>query len=368
MSPLTPRPGILDIEPYKPGKSKATGNVPPIKLSSNESAIGSSPKAIEAYHAAADALFRYPPGDPVDLREAIGRKEGLDGGRIILGAGSDELLQLLCRAYAGPGDEVLYHEYGFVIYPLAALSAGATPVTAPEVNMTANVDTLLAAVTENTRIVFIANPSNPTGTYLPIKEIERLHAGLPETVLLVIDGAYAEFCQKEDYAVGLDLVERAQNVVVTRTFSKLYGLAGVRLGWAYGPKDVIDVLNRIRGPFNVGSPALAAGMAAIHDTDFIERALAHNEEWLPWLEKEVAALGLDVTPSATNFILIHFPKEKGHDAAAANDYLMARGYILRKLDEYGLPDCLRCTVGLEHQNKGFVAALRDFVTHARAEK
>ena len=347
MSQLTPRPGILDIELYQAGKSRATGNVPPIKLSSNESAIGSSPKAVEAYHAVADSLFRYPSSDHVDLREALAKKEGLDAKRIMLGAGSDEILQLLCRAYAGPGDEVLYHQYGFVIYASAAQAAGATPVKAPEVDMTANVDNLLAAVTEKTRIIFVANPSNPTGTYLPASEIERLQANLPDSVLLVIDAAYAEFCTKEDYEIGTDLVDRCENVVVTRTFSKLYGLAGLRLGWGYGSQDVIDVLNRIRGPFNVGSPE-------------------HNAEWLPWLTKEVQALGLEVTPSATNFILIRFPKEKGRDATAANDYLMARGYILRKLDEYGLPDCLRCTVGLEEHNKGVVAALRDFLTQARA--
>ena len=366
VSQLTPRPGILDIELYQAGKSRATGNVPPIKLSSNESAIGSSPKAVEAYHAVADSLFRYPSSDHLDLREALATKEGLDAKRIMLGAGSDEILQLLCRAYAGPGDEVLYHQYGFVIYAIAAQAAGATPVKAPEADMTANVDNLLAAVTEKTRIVFVANPSNPTGTYLPMSEIERLQANLPENVLLVIDAAYAEFCTKEDYEIGTDLVDRCENVVVTRTFSKLYGLAGLRLGWAYGSQDVIDVLNRIRGPFNVGSPALAAGMAAIADTDFVERALEHNAEWLPWLTEQVQALGLEVTPSATNFILIRFPQEKGRDAEAANNYLMARGYIVRKVDEYGLPNCLRCTVGLEEHNKGFVSVLRDFMAQVRA--
>lgn len=366
MSLLKPRPGIMDIHVYQAGKSRATGNRPPIKLSSNESALGSSPKAIDAYHAAADTLFRYPPSDHVALREALGKKEGLDSGRIILGAGSDEILQLVCRAYAGPGDEVLYHEYGFVIYGLAAQGVGATPVKAPEVDLTANVDNLLAAVTPQTRIVFVANPSNPTGTYLPGSEIERLHAKLPEDVVLVIDAAYAEFCRREDYEIGTDLVDRADNVVVTRTFSKLYGLAGLRLGWGYGPAEIIDVLNRIRGPFNVGSPALAAGLGALEDDDFVERAVAHNEEWRPWLAHEVAALDLDVTPSATNFILIRFPQEKDRDAKAADKYLTARGYILRALDEYGLPDCLRCTVGLEEHNKGVVAALRDFMAQAPA--
>jgi histidinol-phosphate aminotransferase len=356
----------MDIHPYKAGKSRATGNRPPIKLSSNESAIGSSPKAIEAYKAAADTLYRYPSSDHLAFREALGKKEGLDADRIIVGAGSDEILQLVCRAYAGPGDEVLYHQYGFVIYGLAAQGVGATPVKAPEVDMTANVDNLLAAVTPRTRIVFVANPSNPTGTHLPIAEIERLHAGLPEDVVLVLDGAYAEFCQRDDYEIGYDLVDRADNVVVTRTFSKLYGLAGLRLGWGYGSREVIDVMNRLRGPFNVSSPAMAAGIAALEDTDFVEHALEHNAEWLPWLAREVAALGLEVTPSSTNFILIRFPKAKDRNAHAADKYLTARGYILRALDEYGLPDCLRCTVGLEEHNKGVVAALRDFLNPERA--
>ena len=366
MSALTPQPGILDIELYQAGKSRTIGNVPPIKLSSNESAIGSSPKAVEAYRAAADTLYRYPSSDHLDLREALAKKESLDASRIILGAGSDEILQLACRAYAGPGDEVLYHQYGFVVYASAALGAGATPVKAPEVAMTANVDNLLAAVTDKTRVVFLANPSNPTGTYVPAKEVERLHKGLPETVLLVIDAAYAEFCTRKDYEIGMELTEHANNVLVTRTFSKLYGLAGVRLGWGYGPQDVIDVFNRIRGPFNVSSPALAAGLAALDDGEFVDRALAHNAEWLPWLTREVSALGLEVTPSVTNFILIRFPDEKGRDAAAANAYLTARGYILRTLKEYDLADCLRCTVGLEDDNKGVVAALRDFLAQTKA--
>jgi histidinol-phosphate aminotransferase len=366
VSPLTPQPGILDIELYQPGKSRAMGNVPPVKLSSNESAIGSSPKAIEAYRAVADALYRYPSSDHLDLREALAKKESLEASRIIFGAGSDEILQLVCRAYAGPGDEVLYHQYGFVIYASAALGAGAKPVKAPEVNFTANVDNLLAAVTENTRIVFLANPSNPTGTYVSGAEIERLHKGLPENVLLVIDAAYAEFCTREDYDVGSDLVDRTDNVLVTRTFSKLYGLAGLRLGWGYGSQEVIDVLNRIRGPFNVSMPALAAGLAALDDDEFVQQALAHNAECLPWLTEQVSALGLEVTPSVTNFILIRFPKDKGRDAQAANAYLMSRGYVLRTLNEYGLSDCLRCTIGLADQNKGVVAALRDFVAQAKA--
>ena len=357
---MCPRPkaGILDIDPYVPGKSGAAGRKV-FKLSSNESPLGASPAAVAAYTAAAGALELYPDGAATHLREAIAARYGLAPENIVCGAGSDELLQLLAHAYLEPGDEAIYSEHGFLVYPIAIRANGATAVIAPERRLTADVDAMLERVTVRTRMVFLANPNNPTGTYLPFGEVKRLHAGLPENVLLVLDAAYAEYVRRNDYEAGIELVATAGNVVMTRTFSKIYGLAALRLGWAYCPSHIADVLNRIRGPFNVSAPAIAAGAAAIADRAFVEKAVAHNEQWLPWLAGEMRAMGLAVTPSAANFLLLHFPREKS--AASADEYLASRGVILRRMEAYGLAGALRVTVGGEEANRALVAALRDFL-------
>src|SRR6201982_2670597 len=274
---LVPRPGILDISPYVGGEANVAGVERPLRLASNESALGPSAKAIAAYRALAGEIHRYPDGNAEQLREALGQRHGLDPARIVCGAGSDELITLLLRCYAGPGDEVLYSRHGFLMYPINALAVGARPVAAPERDLTVDVDALLARVTERTRIVFIANPNNPTGTYLGAPEIARLHAGLPSAVVLAIDAAYAEFVNRNDYEPGAALVDRAENVVMLRTFSKIYALAGRRLGWSYCPPASADVLNRRRSPFNINAPALAAGVAAIEDVAAVERAHAHNQ-------------------------------------------------------------------------------------------
>jgi histidinol-phosphate aminotransferase len=356
-----PRPGVLEIEAYVPGKSGAPGVAKVHKLSSNETPLGPSPRAIEAVRRAAGELESYPDGTAAALREAIAAKHGLDPARIVCGAGSDELLSLLTQAYVGPGDEGVFTTHGFLVYKIAILAAGGTPVVAAERNLTADVDAILAKVTPNTRIVFLANPNNPTGTYLPFEEVRRLHAGLPPTVLLVIDAAYAEYVHRNDYAAGLELAASAENVVMTRTFSKIYGLASLRLGWMTGPAHVIDAVNRIRGPFNVNGPAIAAGIAALADEAHAAAAVAHNERWLPWLAREIAALGLKVTPSVGNFILIHFPTEAGRSAKDADAFLTRRGLVLRAVGAYGLPNCLRMTIGDEEANRLAVAALKDFL-------
>jgi histidinol-phosphate aminotransferase len=356
-----PRPGVLEIEAYVPGKSGAPG-VPKVhKLLSNETPLGPSPRAVEAVRRAAGELESYPEGTAAALREAIAGKHGLDPGRIVCGAGSDELLSLLANAYVGPGDEGVFTTHGFLVYKIAILAAGGTPVVAAEKDLTADVDAILAKVTPNTRIVFLANPNNPTGTYLPFEEVRRLHASLPPTVLLVIDAAYAEYVRRNDYAAGLELAASAENVVMTRTFSKIYGLASLRLGWMTGPAHVIDAVNRIRGPFNVNGPAIAAGIAALADEAHAAAAVAHNERWLPWLTREIAALGLAVTPSVGNFILIHFPTEAGRSAKDADAFLTRRGLVLRAVGAYGLPNCLRMTIGDEEANWLAVAALKDFL-------
>jgi len=355
------RPGVLDIAPYVPGTSALPGAHPVIKLSSNETPFGPSPRAIEAYLAAAASLSRYPDGSARPLREALAKLYGLDPAHIVCGAGSDELLNLLASAYLGPGDEAIYSEHGFLVYRIAILARGATPVAAPETNLSTDVDAILARVTPATRMVFIANPNNPTGTYIPFDEVKRLRANLPDEVLLVLDAAYAEYVRKNDYEAGIELVATTGNTVMTRTFSKIYGLAYLRLGWAYCPTEVADALNRIRGPFNVSGPAIAAGVAALADPTWVQRAVEHNEVWLGRMAEALSGLGLGVTPSATNFLLLHFPKGNGRSAPEADKFLHERRIILRRVEEYGLPHALRMTIGTEEENRVVLDALSSFM-------
>ncbi len=357
----TPRPGIMDIAPYVGGESDIKGVERIIKLSSNEGAFGPSPKAVAAYRELADNMHRYPDGGATALRDAIGGRFGLDPARIVCGAGSDELISLLCKAYAGPGDEVLYSRHGFLMYPITAKSVGATPVTAPETDRTADVDALLDAVTAKTRILFLANPNNPTGTYLPAAEVARLRAGLRDDILLVIDAAYAEFVDVADYEPGVELVDAGSNTVMTRTFSKIYGLGGLRLGWAYCPANVADVLNRLRGPFNVAAPSLAAGLAAIGDEAFEDISRQHNIRWRDWTRDRLQELGLDVTPSIGNFLLVCFGDDASRNADAADTFLKSKGIIVRKMGGYGFPNCLRISIGLEDEMRAVVAALAQFL-------
>jgi histidinol-phosphate aminotransferase len=357
-----PRSGVLDIEAYVPGKSSAPGVAKVFKLSSNETPLGPSPRAIEAYKAVAAHLEDYPDGAATALREAIGRVFGLDPRRIVCGAGSDDLLNLLARAYLADGDEAIHTTHGFLVYPIATLGTGAKPVAAAETNYTASVDAILAAVTNRTKVVFLANPNNPTGTYVSFDEVKRLHRGLPPSVLLVLDAAYAEYVRRNDYESGIELVATSDNVVMTRTFSKIHGLAALRLGWMFGPPHVVDAINRVRGPFNVSTPAIAAGIAAIEDHEHQETAREHNSRWLAWLAQEIAKLGLKVTPSVANFLLIHFPETKGRTAKDADAFLTARGLVLRQVGAYKLPNALRMSVGTEQANRLVVTALEDFLS------
>ncbi len=361
-----PKPGILDINAYVPGESVVPGGLKPIKLSSNETPLGPSPKAIEAYNAVGASLDRYPDGAATELRQAIGRAYGLNPDCIICGCGSDELLNLLAHAYVGPGDEAIFTEHGFLVYRIVTQGNGATPVVAPEKNHATDVDAILARVTPRTKIVFLANPNNPTGTYIPFDEVRRLRQGLPGNVLLVIDAAYSEYVRRNDYEAGIELVATTENTVMTRTFSKIHGLAALRLGWAYCPQAIADVLNRIRGPFNVTAPAIAAGIAAIEDKAHVEQSMAHNDEWLPWMTAEVEKLGLKVTPSVGNFILIHFPEEREGGAIAADEFLKSKGIIMRRVAGYGLPNALRMTIGTAEENRATARALAEFTRKARA--
>jgi histidinol-phosphate aminotransferase len=365
MTSPTPKPGILDIELYVGGRSAVPGMEKVYKLSSNESPLGPSPKAVAALSAAAHDFALYPDGGSLRLREAIAGVYGLDAGRIVVGGeGSGPLLTMLANAYLQPGDEVVFSRHAFLIYEIATRANSAVPVIVPEKvtnsGIRIDVDAMLAAVTDRTRLVYIANPNNPTGTYLTRDEMARLHRGLPPGVLLVIDAAYGEFVQSDDYDDGLAMAVQAGNVAVTHTFSKIHGLAALRLGWVYAPQPVCDVLNRIRGPFNTSAIQQAVGAAAIADRAHMQAAADHNGKWRDWLTREIRALGLRVDDSAANFLLLHFaPGAK--DAAAADAFLCARGIILRQTGAYGLPDCLRLTVATEEANRAVAAALKEFV-------
>ncbi|MGO4355840.1 histidinol-phosphate transaminase [Rhizobium sp. RAF36] len=356
-----PRPGILDIAAYVPGKEHAPGVARVYKLSSNETPLGASPKAIEAFKNAAGNLERYPDGQAHELREAIAAVHGLNPANIMCGNGSDELLGLLCHAYLGAGDEAIITEHGFLVYKIQIMGAGATPVTVKEKDHAVDVDAILAAVTPKTKMVFIANPGNPTGTYVPVSEIRRLQAGLPKDAVLVLDAAYAEYVRRNDYESGIEIVSSNANVVMTRTFSKVYGLAALRVGWMYAPAEIIDALNRIRGPFNMNAPAISAGAAAVRDQAYVQEAVAFNLMWIEKLKGALETIGLTVTPSVTNFILIHFPDADGKRAADADEFLTSRGYVLRAVKGYGFPNSLRMSVGPEEANRGVIESLGEFM-------
>lgn len=360
--PTLPKPnaGILDIAPYVAGKSQAKPGVRVVKLSSNETPLGPSPKAIQAYRDGAAQLHRYPESGAGRLREAIAQGFSLPAAQIVCGAGSDELIGLLIHAYAGAGDNIVMSQYGFLMYKIYAQGFGVDVILAPEKNLRTDVDAMLAAVTPRTKIVFVANPNNPTGSYISRDEMHRLHAGLPPQVLLVIDDAYAEYVTESDYSTGEELVAASHNVVMLRTFSKIYGLAALRLGWAYAPSAIADVLHRVRGPFNVSSPAIAAGIAALEDEDFTRRTRDFNHEWLAWMQQEISGLGLACYPSIANFVLVKFPTGR-HSAGLANQFLADRGLIVREVESYGLGEYLRISIGLEEDNRALVAALSDFL-------
>ena len=351
-----PKPGISAISPYVGGKSKAEGAARIIKLSSNENAWGPSPLAINAFEAQAHQLHRYPDGGHAELRNTIAKKHGLPAEQLICGAGSDELIGMLVHAYAGIGDEVLFSEHGFLMYRIYAQSNSATPVTATEKNLTADMDALLAAVTPRTKIVFLANPNNPTGTLVPFSEICRFRAALPEHIILGLDAAYAEYVTENDYDDGISLVAEGTNTVVFHTLSKIYGLPGLRLGWAYGPPAIIDVMNRVRSPFNVNAPALAAGIAAINDQAYIAQMRAKNTDERARVAKEISALGYAILPSHANFLLVHF----GDARAAVNAHLAAHGLIVREVGGYGLPEYLRITIGTTEENTVLLDALKTY--------
>jgi histidinol-phosphate aminotransferase len=356
-----PKPGIMDIHAYVPGKAKAEGIEHPVKLSANENILGSSPRAQEAYAGAVDQLHVYPDSRTTLLRTAVAETYRLEPERLIFGQGSDEVFQLLNQTFLEPGDNIVQGEFGFAAFAIGAHACQAAVRSAREPNYRIDVDEILKTVDARTRLVFLANPGNPTGTWIPFEEVRRLHAELPPSVVLVLDGAYSEFATEPGFDDGLDLARGSENVVVTHTFSKLHGLAALRVGWGYAPAAIVAAVDRIRLPFNISIPGQLAAVAGLADTEFQARSIAHVEQWRPWLTQQIGGLGLEVVgPSATNFVLVGFPRA-GKTAAAADAFLSARGLLTRRVANYGLPDHLRVTIGLEAHNRALVDALAEFL-------
>jgi histidinol-phosphate aminotransferase len=364
MTSPRPRPEILEISPYVGGEATLEGINRVIKLSSNEGAFGVPPGAQEAYRRLAGELYRYPDGGALDLRRAIGARFGLDPARIVCGCGSDDLIYQLSLAYGGPGRDIVMTEHGFSIYHIAGTYAGSRVIKTPERNLTADVDAILAAVSPSTRLCFLANPNNPTGSMLPHEEVARLRAGLPQEVLLVLDAAYAEYVERPDYDPGIRLVNATDNTIMTRTFSKIFGLGGMRIGWAYGPPAVIDVLNRVRAPFNVSIASQQAAIAALAEPGWVEKGRAHNTEYRPKLAAGLTAAGIKVWPSEGNFVLADFATQTR--AEAADMHLRRRGVIARRVGGYGLPHCLRITVGTAEEVQAVIDALGEFMSGPHA--
>jgi histidinol-phosphate aminotransferase len=357
-----PKPGILDIHAYVPGKAKAAGFENPIKLSANENILGSSEKAREAYAAAVKELHVYPDPRANIVREAIAQAYGLEPERLIFGCGSDEVFALLNQTFLEPGDNIVQGEFAFAAFAIGAHACQAEVKIAKEPGYRIDVDEILKVVDDRTRLVFLANPGNPTGTWIPFSEVRRLHQSLPPSVVLVLDGAYGEFVTDPSFDDGLEYARAEANIVVTHTFSKLHGLAALRVGWGYGPAEIITAMERIRLPFNTSIPAQRAAVAALADKDFQARSIALVEQWRPWMEQQLGGLGLDVVrPSAANFVLVGFSQAPGKTAAEADAYLASKGLLVRNVRNYGLPDHLRITIGLEEHNRAVIEGLTEFL-------
>ena len=353
----TPTPGILDLPPYRGfQKPKRSGRI--IRLMANEGALGPSPKAVAAFKAEAGEIYRYPQQGSGELLAALAQHHRLEPEKMIVGNGSDELIELLTNCFLGPGDEAIHTQFGFVMFKQSTRAAGATPVSAPDVNFTVSVDAILDRLTPKTKIVFLANPNNPTGSYIPHQEVERLHRKLPGNVILVLDAAYAEYVNRNDYSPGAGLVEQSRNVIMLRTFSKLFALAGLRIGWGYGAPAIIDALNRVHGPFNVNIAAQAAGIAALADTGFQEQARRHNEAWMPKVQEGLKRLGLLPLPSVANFVLVKVPEAAGKTAPQVIEHLAKEGIFVREMATYGLPDHFRFSLGTAEENEILLAELK----------
>jgi histidinol-phosphate aminotransferase len=355
---LAPRPGIAQISQHRHvSRAGADGRLVDLSMSTN--ALGPSPRAVAAYRQAAATIHRYPDANQSDLRRAIANRHGLDPARIVCSNGSDEMIRLVVQAYAGPGDEVILHRHAYRGFMQAVLAAGAVPVVAAERDLCVDVETMAELATDRTRVVLLANPNNPTGSYVSEDAVRRLRVELPPRALLVIDAAYGDYVQRQNYTAGIELVEDHDDVLMVRTFSKLHGLAGLRVGWAYGSATVAEAIDRIRPAYDVSLPAQAAAAAAVEDEGHAAATLAHTDVWRAWLTAEMASLGLRVYPSVCNFLLVRVPPDPNLGVGALTEHLDRRNIAVRTLADHGLPDCLRVTIGAEDENRALIGALAE---------
>jgi len=351
---------LSNIESYKPGKSKISKLKKVIKLSSNENPLGSSPKALKEYKKHSKDVFRYASGDCFELRSTLAKKNKVKTSQIVCGAGSDEILSLIAQAYASQNDEIIYSKHGFLMYPISAKRVGAKPVAADEKNLKTDIDAILKLINKKTKIIFIANPNNPTGSYLSDSEIDKLVSKTPKNIIIVLDHAYEELVTAKDYPKATRIVKKHPNVIVTRTFSKIYGLASLRIGWCYASQDIIDILNKVRGPFNVSGAAQKAALAALEDDKFLKKSQKHNTKWLKTIDKELSSIpAIKTYPSQANFILLDFKDTT--IARKVNDALLEKGIILREMSAYHLPTCLRMTVGKQKENLYVIKTLKQLL-------
>ncbi|MCQ2913914.1 MAG: histidinol-phosphate transaminase [Alphaproteobacteria bacterium] len=351
---------IMEISPYVGGTSKLPGFDKVVKLSSNEGAFGVNPNVVEAIRSHAELMFRYPDGSSQELREAIAKVHNLDKDKILCGTGSDNVIDIICEAFSKDGDDVIMTQYGFSMYRVCAKGNGANVIEVPEKNYTVDLDAVLSAITNKTKIIFITNPGNPTGTYLPKKDLYDFCKKVPSNILIVLDSAYAEYVPCEDYTAGAEFVEEFNNVIMLRTFSKIYALGGLRIGWSYASKEIIDVFNRIRAPFNVNTMAQYAGVVAMQDREFVKKCFEHNKKWQKKFPEELSKIGLNCTPTVANFVLVHFPKT-GKTSEKCDEFLKQHGYIVRRVLAYGLKDELRITIGNEEEMTTLVSLLKEFM-------
>ena len=358
---LDPKRGIDTIKIYKGGTSKISGIKNIIKLSSNESPLGPSKKAIDAYQKSSSKLSRYPELTAESLQQIVASKFNLNSDQIICGTGSDEILIFVALAFCSPGDEIIHAQHGFEMYPIVTKYVGAESVLAEEIDYKISINSILDNVSDSTKIIFIANPNNPTSTYLNRKELRLLMNKISKNIVVVIDAAYAEFTDADDYDRTFDLANEYENVIITRTFSKAYSLAGLRLGWGYASKILIDIIKKVRPPFNLPHGAIAAGIAALHDDDHLHKVVKHNSNIKSWFIDELNNLGFKAYKTQANFVFVLIPEKENQSASIINDYLISNGIAVRYLLSYGLDNALRITLGTREELDLTIKMLKEFV-------